>query len=483
MHDHTCMAARELEDFLAFNMRNTHVSEIYADDYYYEAFLNKYFGACNARRFRPAKLYARAPHEKADAEEAAHAKVDGLGKFVYASLRTPRQLLAVDGARAARRAGAHRTPFPETIAQALGPQGSNAAAAGPADSSARHASDGGGGIPTLHKDRNAAARKVIEDCNYQLLDVDDADRALAAQRAAAMEGEAPNERDTAYYIERRALLMDNIADVLRVRGSNTSRDSNTSDGPGEAADDSVFRFLLTTHKGRALVSRVLERIIVPGRQKPQKPQGVPLLAATLRTARVLFGNNVAPPPATDLITPEEEHLVRASTAVAAAAAATLRCLRDPAQVLVVLEAFAASDVVSEVSVGSQAEAEALGVRGLLPLLLLESSYTPDDNASWLGTVLIALFEVCVSTGVSTGVTTSDAFRRAFGTIFDRILTHLRALIGLLAKARATQVAAAVESVQALCAVPVLYAMLPVCTPAEETKLVEPLQAIVGGGAR
>jgi hypothetical protein len=225
---------------------------------------------------------------------------------------------------------------------------------------------------------------------------------------------------------------------------------------------------------------------VTGRGRGARAHGLPLLLAVLRNARALFGDNVAPPPATDLITPEDEQLVRAGCAIAAAAAAALRRLRSLEHVLRAFEALAAADAVAEISAAEMEDsnAEALGVRGLLPLVLLEHTFVPDQDASWLGTVLVALFDAAQRVGVATGDATAAPFRAAFARVFRRILTHLRALVGLLARAREAAAPAAVESVKALAAGPVLHAMLQLCTQEEEASLVVPLQAIVAcdGGA-
>jgi hypothetical protein len=455
------MSTRELEDLLAFNMRNTHVSEIYVDDYYYEAYINKYFHGLNTRRFRPLKLFALAPHERNAAEEAAHAKVDGLGKFVYASLRTPRQLLAVD-ARPTRRKAAQRNPFPETIAEVLDEV---------PDSKAKESTGGGTGNPTapgtkvdhctLQTDGQVAARKVIEDCNCQLLDVDDADRAIASHRVAAAEGEVVHERDVMYFLERRWLLMDGIADALRIRDE-------------EGGSDGVFRFIAGTNKGRVLIARVLARVGTFG----GRVHGLSMLLGTLRNARALFGDNLAPPPTANLIASDEQIHISSAVDVATAAAAALARLHSPEDVLRCFQALRASDVVAEIPRDWSERSEQLGIKGLLPLLLLHHNYQIDKSAAWFGMVLIALFEAAARVGVSAGAT-AEPFRVAFLDVFNRIMAHLMALIGLLEKACATQVQEAIDSVCALVGSSVLHAMLEICTPEQEKQLALPLSVIVG----
>lgn len=480
VHDHACMSARELEDLLAFNMRNTHVSEIYIDDYYYEAYTNKYYGGFNTRRFRPTKLFVLAPHERGSGEEAAHARVDGLGKFVYASLRTPRQLLAVD-ARPPRRKAAQRSPFPETIAEVLNEHKDSSKAprssSGNAPTVAKEVS--GSGLCTMHADRQVAARKVIEDCNCQLLDVDDADRAIASQRVAAQDGEHVSERDTAYYLERRCLLMDNIGDALRIGDEDS------------AAHENVFRFIVGTNKGRALAARVLERVGTFGGRGGgsvcggARVHGLGMLLGTLRSARALFGDNVAPPPSHTLVTSEEMIHIQTAVDVAAAAAAALGRLHRPEDVLRCFQALTAADVVVEIPKDCERDSEQLGINGLMPLLLLQHTYQIDEEAAWLGTVLTALFDAAARVRVHTGAT-AEPFRAAFEQVFGRIMVHLMALIGLLERARATQVQEAIDSVRGLAASAVLHAMLQVCTPQQEEKLILPLSVIVGssgdGGA-
>ena len=474
VHDHACMSTRELEEYIAFNMRNTHISEIYADDYYYQAYLHKNFHGHNTRNFRPQKLFALAPHEREGAPDAAHAKVDGLGKFVYASLRTPRQLLAVN-ARHNRRKSLHRTPFPENIAEALGPKGSAGSTAGGPPSTCGAApppsTSALGDRCTLQTDRMVAARKVMEDCNCALLDVDDTDRTMAAQAAAAADGEAVPERAALYLLDRRQLLMDNIAAVLRVDAA-----AADSDGDGDDKADGIFRLLLGTHKGRSLTARVLARVR-SARSSPRL-HGLGMLLAVLRNARTLFGDNIAPPPSHEFAIPDDALLIRAATAVAAAGAGALQQVRDAEHVLQCFQALASADVVGEMKAEGAVAAEQLGVNGLMPFLLLEHTCAPDDDAAWFGTLVIALFDAGARCGVQHG-NTAAAFRTAFASVFARIMVHLRALIGLLDKARATHVEAAASSVRGLAAASVLTAMLQLCTPDEEAELVQPLQVIVG----
>eukprot|EP00892_Ulva_mutabilis_P010474 jgi/Ulvmu1/779/UM010_0153.1 len=495
VRDYACMGMREVDDFLLFNMRNLHSGELYADDFYFQAHINKHYGGTNAGVFRPRELFNLAPHERAAADPAAHAKVEGLGKFVYSSLRAPRQLLSVDsavassgaadGARTGRARGQENLLVHAESAATAGADAaddddsepeeemllqSSVRRQQPAEAAAERAE-----AATLNAAPKVAARKVIEDCDCQLLDVDDLDRMSAAEQASSA---APAGNTAGYREERRRLLMDGVADAFAA-------------GAEGAARDGVFRYCLELPKGRRVVARVLRRMFGPA--AGDSAQGGRVLHALLRNARCLFGDNVRPRATLGVVVPPEAHLVESTVAAALEAAAAVRRMRAAEDALTALEALAESDIVAEAATvrGVDGAADDAGLRGVLPLLLLNHEYRVDADTPWLGAVVIAVFEAAARLrlrdgGAAADVAAGDAsaaaagrFVAAFDAVFDRFVLHIEALGALVQKvAGGPQAEGAVESLRGLAAGDVLEAMNSVCSKAQEVRLATALTALV-----
>ena len=268
----TCMTSIQIEEFLAGNWRNVHSGLPYIEDFYYQAWLHKNYNGINIAMFKPEKVYSLAPHEKTEGADHVHANVEGLGKFVYTNLKTPKPLLNF------------AAPIPT-------PPDSSAAVDKDSDS------DAGDDVvvqqskpeskSSIQLDRQVAARKVIEDCSCQLMDVDDIDRMLTAARATGTE-----KKGERYLLQRRQLLMDNIAETMRI----VRLPKVPVGGAGGPASDNVFRFLMTYDKGRRLVSNTLRRITIRAAIKgsSKRAHGLDVLLAVLRNSRMLFCDNVLP---------------------------------------------------------------------------------------------------------------------------------------------------------------------------------------------
>lgn len=411
---------------------------------------------------------------------------------MYSSLRAPRQLLSVGPSTALVPVGggAGRARGQENLLAHA--EGASAAAGADEDSddeedelvleasvgrpgarlAAGTAAARGAAQATLNAAPKVAARKVIEDCDCQLLDVDDLDRTSAAEDASG----APAEEDTVEYRrQRRRALMDGVADAFAAG----------AEGP---ARDGVFRYCMDLPKGRRVVARVLRRMYGPA--SGPAAQGARVLHALLRNARGLFGDNVRPRATAGVVVPPEAHLVESTVAIALEAATAVRRMRAPADALAALEALAESDMVAEAAAvrGAGGAADDAGLRGVLPLLLLNHAYRVDDETPWLGTMLIAVFEVVRDLRLREGGGDGDAadqeaaaerFAAAFGAVFDRFLLHVEALGALVQKvAGGPQAEVAVDSLRALAAGSVLEAIVSVCSKEQEVRLAEALQLLV-----
>lgn len=420
---------------------------------------------------------------------------------MFSSLRAPRQLLSVEAPSpsAAAAAAPSRARGQEKLlahakdAAAAGEAGETAGgASGAAEeeesdaeeevvlvATARRREEPAAAEATaerLNAAPKVAARKVIEDCDCQLLDVDDLDRTSAAEAAAG--GAAPPADAVEYREQRRLLLMDGIADAF----------SASADGP---ARDGVFRYCMELPKGRRVVARVLRRTF--GAASGSRAQGARVLHALLRNARRLFGDNVRPEAATGVVVSREAHLVESTVSAALEAATAVRRMRAPADVLATLEAVAESDMVAEAAVVRGAggvAAEDAGLRGVLPLLLLNHEYVVDTATPWLGAMLIAVFDAAREHrlrdggggdggGGGGGGNTAARFEAAFAAVFDRFVLHVEALGALVRTVGGgAQAAAAVESLGALAASDVLHALISLCTKQEEVRLAEALQVLL-----
>lgn len=448
-----------------------------------QAHINKHYGGANAAIFRPLELFSLAPHERAAADPATYAKIEGLGKFVYSSLRAPRQLLAVDASAAPGANGSRggRARGQEKILTHAEGAGDAADADGSDDEEVvlvaavartEPAQPGGVAAATLNAAPKVAARKVIEDCDCQLLDVDDLDRTSAAEAAS---GSAATKDTVEYREQRRRLLMDGVADAFAA-------------GAEGAARDGVFRYCMDLPKGRRVVARVLRRMF--GAASGTRAQGARVLHALLRNTRSLFGDNVRPRATHGVVVADDAHLVESTVATALEAAAAVRRMSEPGDALAALEAVAESDIVAEaVAVrGEDGVGDDAGLRGVLPLLLLNHEYQVDGSTPWLDAVLIAVFEAASKHGLRGGggvdgdgdrAAVSARFEAAFDAVFDRFMLHVEALGALVQKvAGGPQAEVAVESLRALAAGDVLEAMNSVCSKEQEVRLASALTALV-----
>ena len=242
------MEAEEIESILRIQWKSLHSGSPYAEDYYYQAYINKHRGQRNAHLFAPEALRDLAPSERVGAEPAMYVKLEGLGKVAYANLRRPKPLmdLVAEGDTAAG-----ETPTGERPA-----------------------------TRPLEEEPLLAARIVIEDCTCLLLDVDDIDRVWAA---------AGGHREDEHLLrQRRSLLMDAFAASLRL-----------PDGAlppvGGRGSDAVFKRLMALHKGRTLLARALKLLLAPlvsssGYAGPagRRPPPLRIVWAFLRNVRLLF---------------------------------------------------------------------------------------------------------------------------------------------------------------------------------------------------
>jgi DNA topoisomerase 2-associated protein PAT1 len=187
----------------------------YLEDYYYQAFVSKYYDGKNSDVFAPESVRELAPTEKVAAENVAFVKLEGLGRVAFSNIRRPRPLMDVSI---------------ESV---------NKATEDREDTSKPHAK-------RLEQEPALAARIMIEDCMALILDVEDVDRIFIASQ-----GENLENKDALK--QRRTLLVEGLASSLRL-----------SEHPqGKVDSDSVFLKLLSRNKGITLAIRAMKITFPP----------------------------------------------------------------------------------------------------------------------------------------------------------------------------------------------------------------------------
>ncbi|KIZ00029.1 hypothetical protein MNEG_7931 [Monoraphidium neglectum] len=342
------MSNGEIEHVLRIQFAATHTGDPYVEDYYAQAYRHKYLGGRNAATFAPDALRRDAASGLA-LRESRHAAVEGLGRFVLSNIRTPKRLMDVSGRAAGKENGA-------AGGDGKGDGGEQPAAAAAA--------------ARLEDEPMLAARILIEDCNANLMRVEDLDRAAAADEAAGLVLDASSAAGAALRRERAALLCGVVASLQLARA------------PGDGGGDWVFGRVMALPKGRLMLAKALRFMVHPatGRPAPQGagPRGgggarqqqqqqqqrrqqvpwnseaggeagaeaagaeaaAPALWAVLRNARELFGPAVAA--GAGARAEGEKRMLAATEALAAAAAEALRrcgAARDPAWLGSVLSAL------------------------------------------------------------------------------------------------------------------------------------------------
>ncbi|KAI8113594.1 hypothetical protein M9435_003592 [Picochlorum sp. BPE23] len=205
----------EIDSILFMQSKALHMAPPYLEDYYYQAFVSKYYDGKNSDVFAPESVRELAPTEKVAAENVAFVKLEGLGRVAFSNIRRPRPLMDVSI---------------ESV---------NKATEDREDTSKPHAK-------RLEQEPALAARIMIEDCMALILDVEDVDRIFIASK-----GENLENKDALK--QRRTLLVEGLASSLRL-----------SEHPqGKVDSDSVFLKLLSRNKGITLAIRAMKITFPP----------------------------------------------------------------------------------------------------------------------------------------------------------------------------------------------------------------------------
>ena len=237
-----CMFKDEIESILFMQSKALHMAPPYLEDYYFQAFLDKYYEQINRDTFAPESVRELAPTEKVAAENVSFVKLEGLGRVAFSNIRRPRPLMDLSS---------------ETVADE-----SNS------ESQIQQ-------MKRLEQEPALAARIMIEDCMALILDVQDVDRIFIASGGRNIENEDALK-------QRRTLLMEGLASSLRL-----------SEVPqGKASDsDGVFLRLLTRNKGKVLATRALKTIHPPEEMNLSSKKVAPnyrVLWALLRQLATVF---------------------------------------------------------------------------------------------------------------------------------------------------------------------------------------------------
>lgn len=205
----------EIESILFMQSKALHMAPPYLEDYYYQAFISKYYDGKNSDVFAPESVRELAPTEKVAAENIAFVKLEGLGRVAFSNIRRPRPLMDVSIESANKVTGDRD------------------------DTSKPHAK-------RLEQEPALAVRIMIEDCMALILDVEDVDRIFIASK-----GENLENKDALK--QRRTLLVEGLASSLRLSEHPEGKDDS----------DSVFLKLLSRNKGITLAMRAMKIIFPP----------------------------------------------------------------------------------------------------------------------------------------------------------------------------------------------------------------------------
>lgn len=447
-----CMGQDEIESILHMQWRPLHQGAPYVEDYYYQAFLYKFYGRRNKRSFAPESVRELAPTERMAADEVSFVKLDGLGRVPFSNVRRPRPLMDVS---------------PEDLAAA--------AAAGDEESKGTQGGDGPAPAPSrrLEQEPMLAARIMTEDCMALILDVQDIDRIFVAAQGRHIDNEAALR-------QRRTLLMDGLAASLRLPETAVVAGSSAS---GASSPDGVFLRLLALPKGKNLAAKALAQLYPPEEavgEEGMEPN-LRILWAILRNLRSLFGT-VAPAPA------GAGHAAKAAAAdalnatakVAVATSEVLKRMHSALCVCDALSAITSGDLDAAKDGGAESDPEAV----LLPLFA-PGENEADGRMPWLCDVLTALlqraaeFELssAVPAGKSAQADCSVAWKVHFEKLYTAVERHVLALQEGIAAAKAEGEAAVVDEVRKLVPVGLVRSMLPHCSEAQKGALRGALSAM------
>jgi DNA topoisomerase 2-associated protein PAT1 len=467
------MPGPEVENILSMQFRA--VSGVpYTEDYYYQAFVYKYYEQRNKRVFAPESVRELNPTEKAAPGEVSFVKLEGLGKVPFSNIRRPRPLMDI--------ATAPQPPVDgKKEGEGDGSDGDNK------DPSATTT------VRPLDQEPLLAARIMIEDCMCLVLDVLDVDaifsaakngqeienvEALRTRRALLLEGLAASMRlpDDA--------LVDEEAEKKKKKKKKDSKkkkgeDDTAGTGGSIEAGDGVFLRLTTLPKGKALVARAL-KVIYPPPQSVGAVEGIEpnlrVLWAVMRNARALFGGR-------RVAAGKQEDDTAVSAKIATAMIDTISKLHSPQALCSTLEAAMYGDLYVDTKV-LKANPEAV----LLPLTPPSSSSgdKKEEELPWLKDVITALLTKAVeldikgSVGDSPGKKDSNEIKQWYKDterLYEVTVRHLSALSEALEAAKKMKEEEAIVEVKAMVPVKMGETLLEHCGKKKRKELDGVLQKV------
>ena len=419
------MARDEIESILHMQWRPLHQGPAYIEDYYYQAFVFKYYGKRNRESFAPDSVRELDPTEKVAPDEVSFVKLEGLGRVPFSNVRRPRPLMDVT---------------PEDLKRAAAAAIENEQGDGDGEQQQQQEKQH---QRRLDQEPMLAARIMIEDCMALILDVQDIDRIFTA--AAATGGEIENEEALR---QRRVLLMEGLTASLRLPDGPVV-DKEKSAAASAEQSDGVFMRLLVLPKGQNLAARALQQTYPPqearkgggGRvggggdeEEDKLPEPNLLLVwAILRNARSIFGGASSSSSAGksgSAAAAAAADAEKATSAVAAATADVIKRFHSRTSVSNALSALTHGDL-DAVAAGS-VDPEAV----LLPLFAPGIESAAQHHTPWLIDILTALMQVGAEYDMSTENEGGGGWRENFSALFSMVVGHITALTEAAGAAKA-----------------------------------------------
>jgi DNA topoisomerase 2-associated protein PAT1 len=450
-----CMARDEIESILHMQWRPLHQGAPYVEDYYYQAFVFKYYGKRNKRSFAPESVRELAPTEKVAPDEVSFVRLEGLGRVPFSNVRRPRPLMDVT---------------PEDL-RAAAAGGSGEENATPQEGDGKKSGATNAPSRRLDQEPMLAARIMIEDCMALILDVQDIDRIFTA----AATSEQPIENESALR-QRRTLLMDGLSASLRLPDGAVA--SAGGAGGDSSSSDGVFLRLLALPKGQNLAARALQQLYPPdeaataaensGEAKAAEPN-LRILWAILRNVRAIFAGPVAPSGGKGTAAIATADAQAAASSVAAAASDVIHRLHTRQAVCDALSALTHGDL-DAIAAGSD-DPEAV----LLPLFAPGVESAAKHHFSWLVDMLTALLQRAAefeltSSDKNADDATSKAWSQEFSTLHEAVERHIDALAEAAAAAASENDTEGVEEIKKLMPVELARSMLQHCSKDRAEKL-------------
>eukprot|EP00803_Ostreobium_quekettii_P004730 evm.model.scf_1219EXC.2 EVM.evm.TU.scf_1219EXC.2 scf_1219EXC:12761-18077(-) len=407
-----CMTQTDISKILSIQAANISSGNPYMDDYYFQAVKKKRNEGFN--RFAPSGVRDLGGSEQPGSSDVKFVQLEGLGRIPFSNLRTPRPLLDITAADDGE----------ETK------EGGNG---GPAGQTATNT--------PLMQEPLLNARKVIEECQSLLLDVDDIDR-LVDSDGVRGQGEELAQR-------RQALLAALVAAFRLPQSSSGAGQPGVSGDRKGSHPDGVFLRLSSLVKGRGLLARSFSTFLPPeplSHQEASKGSitgerlgdaGLWMLYGALRNCRALFG-----PLAwitAQAITTDVEALTVATSKLASSLVQVISSLEKVEVLCSCMDALVEGDLRGP-------DTGVLNHEDMLLPLLPPNHSVGRAPVTWVEAVLVALLEKAVRLGLENDGGSGHnlkAWQESLSVLCSLVIAHLHIIV------QVQQVAVEREEEQAL----------------------------------